>query len=63
MNNAVFENAMENVSKHREIKLVTKESRRNYLSSKPNYYTTKFFTENLLVKEMIKIEILMNKPE
>ena len=63
MNNAVFENAMENVSKHREIKLVTKESRRNYLSSKPNYYTTKLFTENLLAKEMIKIEILMNKPE
>ena len=59
MNNAVFENAMENVSKHREIKLVTK----SYLSSKPNYYTTKLFTENLLAKEMIKIEILMNKPE
>ena len=63
MNNAVFENAMENVSKHREIKLVTKECRRSYLSSKPNYYTTKLFTENLLAKEMIKIEILMNKPE
>ena len=50
MNNAVFENAMENVSKHREIKLVTKESRRSYLSSKPNYYTTKLFTDKLISK-------------
>ena len=50
MNNAVFENAMENVSKHREIKLVAKESRRSYLSSKPNYYTTKLFTDKLISK-------------
>ena len=38
MNNAVFGNAMENVRKHRAIKLVTTERRRNYLISKPNYY-------------------------
>ena len=39
---------MENVIKHKDIKLVTTERRRNYLVSEPNYYTTKFFTKNLL---------------
>ena len=47
MNNAFFGKTMENVRKHRDIKLVTKEKRRNYLVSEPNYHTTKFFTENL----------------
>ena len=44
INLAVFEKAMENVRKHRDIKLVTIERRRNYLVSEPNYHTTKFFT-------------------
>ena len=39
---------MENVRKHRDIKLVTTERRRNYLVSEPNYHTTMLFTENLL---------------
>ena len=30
---------LENVRKHRGIKLVTKERRSNYLVSKPNYHT------------------------
>ena len=62
MNNAVFRKIMENMRKHRDIKLVTTERRRDYLLSERNYYTTKFFTENLLTKEMNKTEILMNKP-
>ena len=62
MNNAVFGKTMENVRKHRGIKLVTKERRRNYLASEPNYHTTMFFEENLLATEMKKAEILMNKP-
>ena len=45
INNAVFRKTMENLRKHRDIKLVTTESRRNYLVSEPNYHTTNFFTE------------------
>ena len=47
INNAFFGKTMENVRKHRDIKLVTKEKRRNYLVSEPNYHTAKFFIENL----------------
>ena len=54
INNAVFGKTMENVRKHRDIKLVTTERRRNYLVSEPNYHTTKFFTETLLAIEMKK---------
>ena len=53
---------IENVIKHRDIKLVTTKTRRNYLLSESNYYTTNFFIENLLAIEMKKPEHLMNKP-
>ena len=62
MNNAVFGKAMENVEKHRDIKLVATERKSNYLLSEPNYHTTKFFKENLLVTEIKKTEIFMSKP-
>ena len=62
MNNIFFGKTMENVRKHRDIKLVTTERRNNYLVSEPNYHTTKFFTENILAIKMKKPEILMNKP-
>ena len=52
MNNAVFRKTMENVRKHRDIKLVTTERRTNYLVSEPNHHTTKFFAEDLLAIEM-----------
>ena len=63
-NIAVFVKTMENVRKHRDIKLVAKERKRNYLVTEPNYHITKFFTEHFLVREMKrnKNEILMNKP-
>ena len=54
MNNAVLRKTMENVRKHRNIKLVTTERGRNYLVSEPNFHTTKFFTENVLATEMKK---------
>ena len=54
INNAVFGKTMKNMRKHRDIKLVTTERRRNYLVSETNYHTTKFFTEHLLAIEMKK---------
>ena len=54
INNAVFGKTMDNVRKHRDIKLVTTERQRNYLLSEPNYHTAKFLAENLLAIEMEK---------
>ena len=51
-NTSVFRKTMDNVRKHREIKLVTTDRRRNQLVSEPNYHTTKWFSENLLAIEM-----------
>ena len=62
MNNSVFEKTMENLRKHRDIKLVTIDKRRNQLVSEPNYDTTKWFSENLLAIEMKKTNVKMNKP-
>ena len=62
MNNSVFGKKMENVRKHRNIKLVTTEEKRNKLVSEPNYHTTKQFSENLLAIEMKKTKVKMNKP-
>ena len=62
MNNEVFGKTIENMRKNRNIKLVTTERRRNYLVSQPNFHTAKFITENLLVIEIRKTQILMNKP-
>ena len=43
MNNVVFRKSMENVSNHRNIKLVTTESRTSYLVFEQTYHTTNFF--------------------
>ena len=52
MNKTVLGKTMENMRKHGKIKFVTTEKRRNYLVLDPNYYTSKFFTEMLLAREM-----------
>ena len=62
MNNSVFGKTMENVRKHKDIKLVTTEEKRIKLVSEPNYHTTKQFSENLLAIEMKKTKVKMNKP-
>ena len=53
-NNAVFGKTMENVRKHRDIKLVTTNKRRNQLVSAPNYHTLKCFSGNLMAIEIKK---------
>ena len=62
MNNAVFGKTMKNVRKHRDIKLVTTDKRRNQLVSEPNYHTTKYISENLLAIEMKKTKVKLNEP-
>ena len=54
MDNAVFGKTMENVRTHRDFKLVTTNKRRNYLVPELDYHATKYFSENLLAKEMRK---------
>ena len=62
MNNSVFGKTVENVRKHRDIKLVTTVRRKKQLVSEPNYHATNRFSENLLAIEMKKTEVKMNKP-
>ena len=52
MNNTVFGKTMENVRKHRDIKLVKTDYKRNKL----------VITENLLIIEMKKVKVKMKKP-
>ena len=62
MNNAVFGKTMENIKKHRDIKLVTFDKRRSILVSEPNHHTSKHILEDLMIIEMKKVEVKMNKP-
>ena len=62
MNSSVFGKTMENVRKHRDIKLVTPDKRKNQLVLEPNYHTKKWFSENLLVIGMKKIKVIIKKP-
>ena len=47
---------MENVRKHRDIKLVTNKARNNYLVPEPKYHTTKFLSEKVLATKMKNYE-------
>ena len=62
MNNAVFGKTMENVRKHRVIKPVKTDKKRNKLVSEPNYHTMKLIDDNLAIIEMKKVKVKMNKP-
>ena len=62
MNNTVFRKTMENIRKHRNIKLVT--SKKAFLKNvmQPNFKLRIVFSENLVGCEMGKMCIIMNKP-
>ena len=62
MNNTVVGKTMENVRKHKNIKLITTETRRNYLVSEPKYHKTKSFSKDLLPIQMKKTRTIINKP-
>ena len=61
MNNAVFGKTMENIRKHRDIKLVTTDKKRSKLVSEPNYHTINLISEDLSIIEMKKTKVKMKK--
>ena len=62
MNNSVFGKTMENIRKHRNIKLVTTEEKYLRTVMCPNFKSGVLFGENLMGCEMGKIKVVMNKP-
>ena len=62
MNNSVFGKTMQNIRKHREIKLVTTDKKRSKLVSQPNYHTINLISEDLSIIEMKATKLKMNKP-
>ena len=62
MNNSVFGKTMENIRKHRNIKLVTTNKKRSKLVSEPIFHAMNLILEDLSIIEMKKAKIKMNKP-
>ena len=62
MNNLVFGKTMENIRKHRDIRLVTTNKKINKLVSEPNYHIINYISEDLSIIEMNKTKVKMNKP-
>ena len=61
MNISVFGKTMENIRKHKDIKLVTTDKKRNKLVSELNYHTINYILEDLSIIEMNKTKVKMNK--
>ena len=62
MNNLVFGKTVQNIRKHRKIKLVTNREAYLKLVMKPTFKSGVRFGENLMGCEMRKIKVVMNKP-
>ena len=62
MNNSVFGKTMENIRKHRDIKLATTDKKRSKLVSEQNYHTINLISEDLSIIEIKKTKVKMNKP-
>ena len=62
MNNLIFGKAMENIRKHRNIKLAMTEEKYLCMVMKSNFKSGVLFDENLTGCEMGKIKVVMNKP-
>ena len=59
---SIYGKIVQNDRKHRDIKLVTKENKRTKLASEPNYHSTKCISKHLLIMEMKKTKVKINKP-
>jgi len=65
MNNAVFDETMENMRNHIDVKLLTKwdgQYGAEALIAKPNFHSQSVFSENLVAVELRKKEVKFNKP-
>ena len=62
MNNAISRKTMQNIRKHRNIKLVTTEEKYLKTVMGPNFKSGVLSGENLMGCEMEKIKVVMNKP-
>ena len=62
LNNSFYGKTMENVRKHRDIRLVNNENKRSKIASEPNYNGTKYISEDFLIIELKKRDVYMNKP-
>ena len=62
MNDSFFGKTMENIRKHRNIKLITTEEKYLKTVIKPNFKSGVRFDKNLMGCEMGKIKVVMNKP-
>ncbi|KYN03348.1 hypothetical protein ALC62_05813 [Cyphomyrmex costatus] len=65
MNNAVFGKTMENVRDYKDVRLITYWDGRYGLKvmlAKPNFCSRSIFSEDLVVVELRKLEVMLNKP-
>ena len=62
MSNSVFEKTMENIRKHRNIKLVTNKDKYLRTVMKPNFKSGVLFGENLMECKMGHTKVVMKKP-
>ena len=60
--NSIYGKTVQNDRNHRDIRLVTTEAKRNKLASEPSLVSTKCISKDLLIMEMKKTEVKINKP-